>query len=166
MKEIPDEEWFRLFSDNENEGDPDEGDRTLFLKALEKKVPPESATLPASVDETVNKPGRRRLPKKQLFPVDAELDLHGKTTDETNILLERFLMKVRSDGCRIVRIITGKGHHSDRKGILRQHVERWIRSQGTDSITWYGSAPRGMGGAGAWIVGLSAETDEKHTSGC
>ncbi len=158
MKKIPDEEWSRLFSRSENRNDTNDADRKLFLKALEAETPPASVLSPAPEDTASERPERRRLPKKRVFPVDAELDLHEETTEEASSLLDQFLMEARSDHARIIRIITGKGLHSDRKGVLRDHVEIWIRSKGA-RITWYAMAPRAMGGKGAWIVGLAREGD-------
>src|SRR5581483_9507006 len=42
-------------------------------------------------------------------PVDARIDLHGKTQSQAHTSLLRFLHRAQADGARTVLVITGKG---------------------------------------------------------
>lgn len=154
MKKIADDEWFRLFGSRDQSDDVSNSDRELFLRTINetKTVQPDEHNSPAK-ERSVG-PQRRHLSRKQMFTVDAELDLHLQTRETSNGLLETFLEDSMLKGLHTVRIITGKGHHSDRRGVLRSHVEQWIRSMDATIISWYAVAPRGMGGEGAWILRL------------
>ena len=55
--------------------------------------------------------------------IDDELDLHGQYVNQALELLREFLTEARNDGFRNVRIITGKGIHSEQAGVtIRESV--------------------------------------------
>ncbi|WP_425411963.1 Smr/MutS family protein [Methylomicrobium agile] len=50
--------------------------------------------------------------RKGQFGLDAEIDLHGLTSEEAKRQLLIFLQRAVIDGCRCVLIIHGKGYRS------------------------------------------------------
>jgi hypothetical protein len=46
-------------------------------------------------------------------PIDARLDLHGRTQGEAHAALLRFLRRAQADGAKFVLVITGKGARAD-----------------------------------------------------
>ena len=60
--------------------------------------------------------------KKQTLP-QAELDLHGLTGPQAEARTENFIAAVRQRGFSVVRIITGRGLHSDGPPVLPGVVE-------------------------------------------
>ena len=83
--------------------------------------------------------------------VQAELDLHGMTTDEAHDALADFLLEARTHGLRCVRVIHGKGLTSpNREPVLKGKVRRWLAHW--DDVLAYCEAPRHAGGGGAVVV--------------
>ncbi len=67
------------------------------------------------------------------FPVDATLDLHGKTADESREALATFLRDKRTRGERCVLVVHGRGLHSPGAApVLRGEITAWL-SQGPAS---------------------------------
>ncbi|MBU0729025.1 MAG: Smr/MutS family protein [Proteobacteria bacterium] len=62
---------------------------------------------------------------KSTYPAQpqAEIDLHGFTAAEALIKTEAFIHTARGNGLREIRIITGKGLHSQGKAVLPDAVE-------------------------------------------
>jgi DNA-nicking Smr family endonuclease len=96
----------------------------------------------------------RRL-RRGLFPVDAELDLHGQSQAAARDRLADFLARSREAGRRCVRIIHGKGYRSGARGpVLKTAVNLWLRRH-TDVLAFVSA--RGIdGGTGAVYVLLRA----------
>lgn len=95
----------------------------------------------------------RRL-RRGGFPVDAALDLHGRTTSESREVLQMFLREKRERGERCVLVIHGKGAHSPGGvGILRGEISAWL-SQGPPSthVAAFTTALESDGGEGALYV--------------
>jgi DNA-nicking Smr family endonuclease len=63
--------------------------------------------------------------KIKLYPrvPQAELDLHGYTGPEAEVRAETFIRNARVRGLKTVRIIVGKGLHSDGKAVLPDVVQ-------------------------------------------
>lgn len=53
-----------------------------------------------------------------------ELDLHGYTRDEAAVRIENFILTAHGKGFRTVRVITGKGLHSEGPAVLSQVAEK------------------------------------------
>jgi DNA-nicking Smr family endonuclease len=82
----------------------------------------------------------------------AELDLHGLTSDIALLRTREFLEKSRAEGLKKVSIITGKGNHSkDGKGVLQEVALSEIRLSG---IVREAYNPKAIdGGSGAiWVI--------------
>lgn len=95
----------------------------------------------------------RRL-RRGGFPVDATLDLHGRSAAESREALEAFLRDKRARGERCVLVVHGKGGHSPGGvGILRGEISAWL-SQGTPSahVAAFTTALESDGGEGAVYV--------------
>jgi DNA-nicking Smr family endonuclease len=92
----------------------------------------------------------RRL-RRGGFPIQAELDLHGLTLDQSREELKQFLAQTPLLNTICVRIITGRGLRStDGKPVLRPAVARWLRND--PRVLAYTSARQVDGGLGAVYV--------------
>lgn len=98
--------------------------------------------------------------KKEEFPIEATLDLHGKTEDEAFVLVDEFIPKCYNLGKRCIVIITGKGlniHKNEdiftNKGILRKSVPLWLNTLRLRSmILVYKHPSEKLGGSGALYI--------------
>lgn len=90
--------------------------------------------------------------KQNKYPpkIDAELDLHGMTSWEATSALEIFLEKSRAAGHHRVRIITGKGLHSEGEPVLRAQAQEILQAEELSFVR----AKIQEGGTGALIVTL------------
>jgi DNA-nicking Smr family endonuclease len=85
------------------------------------------------------------------WSVQAELDLHGHTAEESRDTLADFLLEARARGLRCVRVIHGKGLTSpNREPVLKGKVRKWLAHW--DDVLAYCEAPRHAGGGGAVLV--------------
>lgn len=89
----------------------------------------------------------------------AELDLHGHSSDSARLILSQFLMQCRQHNLRYVRIIHGKGLSSpNREPILKLRLKNWL-AQHEDVLAFCQARPA-EGGAGAALVLLKSR--KKH----
>ncbi len=63
------------------------------------------------------------------IPEGDPLDLHGKTKSEAELELKIFLNRSESEGKSLVRVITGKGLHSENGPVLKNFVRDWLREK-------------------------------------
>lgn len=85
------------------------------------------------------------------FALEAELDLHGKTVDESRTAVASFLPECQKQGLRCVRVIHGKGHGSfNKQPVLKSHVNHWLRQR--NEVLAFCSARAADGGTGAMYV--------------
>lgn len=92
----------------------------------------------------------RRLARGD-YAAQEELDLHHADTAQAEALLRRFLKEARDAGVACVRIIHGKGLHSDsRMPPLKNLVDRLLRQRA--EVLAFHSAPAAQGGNGAVLV--------------
>lgn len=81
----------------------------------------------------------------------ARLDLHGKTVAEAEHALGIFLEDAAKRGIEKVLVITGKGNHSTKGGVLAKAVKAFLEAN--PRAGRFGTADRANGGSGAlWIV--------------
>jgi DNA-nicking Smr family endonuclease len=100
----------------------------------------------AGIDRTT----AQRL-KRGLRPIEASLDLHGMTQAEAHRALGEFVGRASSAGRRSLLVITGRG--TDRPGILRNAVPRWLdEGELRRQILAVAAARPRHGGAGALYV--------------
>ena len=95
----------------------------------------------------------RKLRRGQ-YAIEAELDLHRRTVEESRQLLATFLYNAQRDGKRCVRIIHGKGHGSVAKlPVLKNKVNSWLQQK--NEVLAFCSAIPNDGGTGAVYVLLA-----------
>ncbi len=95
----------------------------------------------------------KRLRRGDVQP-QAELDLHGVKADAVQEKVGWFLENAVFHGFEAVRIITGKGSHSETGPVLRPLVEDYLNGAGRTFVVEWLRAPQRQGGAGAIIVFL------------
>jgi DNA-nicking Smr family endonuclease len=101
--------------------------------------------------------------RKGFFGIQAEIDLHGLSSQAAKAQLVNFLSSSVSAGYRCVHIIHGKGYRStDNQPVLKNHINLWLRQH--KEVRAFCSAPAKHGGAGAVYVLLkkSAEDMQKY----
>ena len=85
------------------------------------------------------------------YAIQAEMDLHGMTSNEARVALREFMAECLALDLRCVRIVHGKGLRSgDRGPVLKTSVNRWLRQW--NEVLAFCSAPRRDGGTGAVYV--------------
>lgn len=97
--------------------------------------------------------GKRTMRKLQRggYSVQAELDLHGMTTDEARQRLADFIDYSAEQGKYCVRVVHGKGLGSGERGpVLKNAVNRWLRKW--DCVLAFVSTRQVDGGTGAVYV--------------
>jgi len=102
-------------------------------------------------------PGALRSLRNGRARPDAEVDLHGLTGAEAEHEVVRFIRQRRQRGARVVRIVHGKGLHSEGGlGVLGDRVLRTLTDGGAAPfvLAFTSAAPDG-GGRGALLVRLT-----------
>lgn len=125
-----------------------EDDRKLFLEYIAKNPPPPQATREMAEPA----PPPRRRPSGSAQHITA-LDLHGRTVEEADNLIGRALLAARKTGKKGIRIITGRGLHSETaEGVLRGHVRRSLEKHRWGPIKGWRFGNPHEGGDGVFIV--------------
>ena len=89
--------------------------------------------------------------RRGFFGLDAEIDLHGLTSNAARLQLLYFLDDCVNTGCRCVHIVHGKGYRStDNHPVLKNKLNLWLRQH--KHIQAFCSAPPRNGGTGAVFV--------------
>ena len=110
-------------------------------------------------------PDKDNSQTKDKFIKISEIDLHGFTLDEANKTVERLIYKSYDEGVSKIRIVTGKGLHSDNEknpyiskdlGILRYSVPEFINNNKNlmKKISEIKEAEIKDGGSGAFYIYL------------
>lgn len=102
----------------------------------------------------IDRSTRQRL-ARGLQPIDARLDLHGRTQAEAYAALLRFLHRAQAQHARIVLIITGKGDRDPlrERGVLRRQVPLWLATPAFRGlVVGFEPAQPVHGGEGAFYV--------------
>ena len=108
---------------------------------------------PSRVSKLPAGPPERKL-RRGGFPIDASLDLHGMTAEESREALATFLREKRTRGERCVLVVHGRGLHSPGSApVLRGEITAWL-SQGAASnhVAAFATAHSEDGGDGAVYV--------------
>lgn len=126
-----------------------------------------AATSPTRPASPPLAPLERRLKQRVArgrAPIEARIDLHGKTQNEAYAALFRFLQTAQADGCRMALVVTGKGGRGDTgaisdragsRGVLRQKVPLWLElPEFRALVVGFDIAHAGHGGDGALYVRL------------
>lgn len=116
---------------------------------------PAPAPKPAPRPERqIDRPTARKIAKGRIT-IDARIDLHAMTQDQAHDRLYAFLADTRSQGCRHVLVVTGKGRSLGSEGVLKRMVPVWLNSpRFSGLVSGYSSASRQHGGEGAIYIRL------------
>ena len=113
----------------------------------------------------------QKLPNKDNFQSEIKskktrsLDLHGKTLDEANQIIENFIRKSYEDKVHKLIIVTGKGLHSSNEkdpyvskdlGILKYSIPNFLKNNADlmELISNISEASIEDGGSGAFYIFL------------
>ncbi len=92
---------------------------------------------------------RKKLRNKKINKyaqiIEDELDLHGCYQEDAKNLVYEFLDNARNNKFKRIRIITGKGLHSDGEGVLKELTQDILRAQNLN----FQDAKINEGGSGA-----------------
>ena len=108
-------------------------------------------------------PDKDNIQNKTIIKRTRLLDLHGKTLDEANSIIENFIKKSYEDKVQKLIIVTGKGLHSNNEkdpyiskdlGILKHSVPEFIKnnSELMKIISDIKEASIEDGGSGAFYI--------------
>ena len=104
--------------------------------------------------------------KKEEFPVEAVLDLHGLTEDAAFVRVDEFIPRCYALGKRCVIIVTGKGYHQAEddvfavRGVLRKLVPQWLGQPRLRAMILVHKHPsERLGGQGALYILLRRNKD-------
>ena len=92
--------------------------------------------------------------KKGDYALQGHADLHGMSSEEARVEVERFITAARAAGKRCVLIVHGRGLHSkDEIPILKERLKVWLtRGKIARAVLAFSTARRGDGGPGAVYV--------------
>ena len=110
-------------------------------------------------------PDKDNIQNKTIIKRTRSLDLHGKTLDEANSIIENFIKKSYEDKVQKLIIVTGKGLHSDNEkdpyvskdlGILKYSIPDYLskNSELMRMISNISEASIKDGGSGAFYIFL------------
>lgn len=101
--------------------------------------------------------------KKGEWRVQAEIDLHGYTTDEAREAIFIFIKSCSERQLRCVRVIHGKGLSSiDKEPVLKRKTVHWLAQ--LQKVTAFCPASEKDGGNGALMVLLKAPKPQRDRS--
>ena len=110
-------------------------------------------------------PDKDDIHDKTIIKKTRSLDLHGKTLDEANSIIEKFIKKSYEEKVQKLIIVTGKGLHSNNEkdpyvskdlGILKYSIPEFVRNNEKlmQIISSIGEASVKDGGTGAFYIFL------------
>jgi len=110
-------------------------------------------------------PDKDNIQNKTIIKKTRSLDLHGKTLDEANSIIENFIKKSYEDKIQKLIIVTGKGLHSNNEedpyvskdlGILKYSIPEFLRNNENlmQIISNISEASIKDGGTGAFYIFL------------
>ncbi|MCI5077532.1 Smr/MutS family protein [Oricola sp.] len=152
------QEAARAFHEAMHEGEKRKSDKPaskddIRSPAFQARRPPPPKQTPRP-DPVIDKPTTRKLAKGRIS-IDARIDLHAMTQNQAHDRLYGFLADARSNGCRHVLVVTGKGRSLGSEGVLKRMVPVWLNSpRFADIVSGYSSAHRAHGGEGAIYIRL------------
>ena len=82
---------------------------------------------------------------------DDVLDIHGQTSDQAWLTLDVFFTKARDSGYKKLRVIHGKGNHSQGEAILGRTVREFIEKCPFAGESGHEKAVNGGSGA-TWVL--------------
>jgi DNA-nicking Smr family endonuclease len=90
--------------------------------------------------------------KKRLLRVepDSVIDIHGNTSEQAWLLLDNLFTTAKNSGFKKLRIIHGKGNHSQGEAVLNELVRKFIEKCPFAGESGYEKAANGGSGA-TWV---------------
>jgi DNA-nicking Smr family endonuclease len=111
-----------LFNDLEEENEPDKSFDELLEESLSDKL--SQALIKEKIDATSEKISIYKSIKLINYPEPQdEIDLHGLKGDEAELKTDFFIRDSKAQGLVTIRIIVGKGTHSEGRAVLPDIVE-------------------------------------------
>jgi DNA-nicking Smr family endonuclease len=101
-------------------------------------------------EESVQGQQHRRNKLRNSKP-DAILDIHGFTGEKAWLALDSFFAKAKENSFQKIRVIHGKGNHSQGEAVLRDTVREFIEKCPFAGESGYEKAPNGGSGA-TWVL--------------
>jgi DNA-nicking Smr family endonuclease len=118
----------------------------------EELLPKPTGPRPREPGVGIDRASAERL-KRGLRPIEARLDLHGRSLAEAHRDLFEFIEASHRDGRRCLLVITGRGLGPDGPGVLKSAVPRWLAGAGLRRrVLAVAAAQPRHGGAGALYV--------------
>lgn len=115
------------------------------------------AELEAADEQSFARSGVQAMVLRKLrrgdFPAEDQIDLHGMNASDARKYVHDFLNYAAEQNMRAVRVVHGKGHHSQQGPVLKRKIGQWLRQR--DDVLAYVSANQAAGGSGALYVLLS-----------
>jgi DNA-nicking Smr family endonuclease len=97
---------------------------------------------------------------------DAELDLHGLAARDARVALRVALDEAWSGGLRCVRVVHGRGRHSEQGPVLKASLAAWLAEPPLAArVLAFAPAASRAGGAGATLVLLRRRRNLRYASG-
>jgi DNA-nicking Smr family endonuclease len=94
----------------------------------------------------------KRLARGEIEP-DSEIDLHGLDRRNARFALRAALHEAHAEGERCVRVVHGRGLHSDLGPVLKEALVEWLGEPPLGPLVMaFASAPSHDGGSGATYV--------------
>jgi len=94
-------------------------------------------------------PGELRRRLLRIKPDDT-IDIHGATGEKARLLLEQFFSNAKDNGYEKLRIIHGKGNHSEGEAVLGKIVRDFIEQCPFAGESGHEKSPNGGAGA-TWV---------------
>jgi len=101
-------------------------------------------------EEKRNNPGEKRRHLLNAKPDDI-LDIHGCTSEEALVSLEEFFQKAKNNNYEKLRIIHGKGNHTQGEAVLKNIVRKFIEQCSFAGESGYEKSSGGGSGA-TWVL--------------
>ena len=119
------------------------------------QIPTDTSKQPKSVSVLLPKNTKKHSKKKKSSAPQAQLDLHGQTSNEAVISVKEFIQQSYRSSYNTVLIITGRGNHSGNDGpILKDIVWQWLEQHRGKYGYRFAQAPSEHGGEGAIFINL------------
>lgn len=102
-------------------------------------------------------------------PIDARIDLHGKTQSAAYAQLLSFLRRAQAEGAKFVLVITGKGgmtrDDAGERGVLKRQVPHWLElPEFRGYVVGFEHAHAAHGGTGALYVRIRRQKSGERFS--
>jgi len=128
---------------------------TTTKKSSKPVAPPASSPHRTSAPPLA--PLERRLKQRVArgsVPIDARIDLHGRTQREAHQALLNFLHRAQNNGAALALVITGKGSAGDgERGVLKRQVPMWLaQPEFRAYVVGFEAAHISHGGEGALYI--------------